>query len=88
MINIVANYAYQKLGAAALPDDEKWGFGKMHLVAERMPETDEELEEVARTIGLEAGYEVVALIEKPTALDKLIDDGDVVLEGTIVDDSK
>lgn len=84
-INIVANYAYQKLGAGALPEEERWGFGKMHLVAERMPETAEELEEVARTIGLESGYEVVALIDKPTPLDKLIDDGDVILEGTIVD---
>lgn len=88
MINIVANYAYQKLGAAALPEEERWGYGKMHLSAERMPETEEELQEVARTIGLEAGYEVVALVDKPKPLDKLINDGDVILEGTVLDDSE
>lgn len=87
MINIVVNYGYQKLGAAALPEEEKWGFGKMRMVAERMPETDEERLEVARTIGLAAGYEAVA-IQNIEALDKLIDDGDIVIEGEIVDDSE
>lgn len=87
MINIVVNYGYQKLGAAALPEDQKWGFGKMRMVAERFPETPEEELEVARTIGLAAGYEAVA-IQNIEALDKLIDDGDIVIEGTIVDDSE
>jgi hypothetical protein len=87
VINIVVNYGYQKLGAAALPEEEKWGFGKMRMVAERMPETDEERLEVARTIGLAAGYEAVA-IQNIEALDKLIDDGDIVIEGEIVDDSE
>jgi hypothetical protein len=85
VINIVVNYGYQKLGAAALPEEEKWGFGKMRMVAERMPETDEERLEVARTIGLAAGYEAVA-IQNIEALDKLIDDGDIVIEGEIVDE--
>lgn len=87
MINIVVNYGYQKLGAAALPEEEKWGFGKMRMVAERFPETEEEKIEVARTIGLAAGYEAVA-IQNIEVLDKLIDDGDVIIEGTIVDDSE
>jgi hypothetical protein len=87
VINIVVNYGYQKLGAAALPEEEKWGFGKMRMVAERMPETDEEKLEVARTIGLAAGYEAVA-IQKIQPLDELIDDGDIVIEGTIVDDAE
>jgi len=87
VINIVVNYGYQKLGAAALPEEEKWGFGKMRMVAERFPETEEEKIEVARTIGLAAGYEAVA-IQNIEVLDKLIDDGDVIIEGTIVDDSE
>lgn len=87
MINIVVNYGYQKLGAAALPEEEKWGFGKMRMVAERFPETEEEKIEVARTIGLAAGYEAVA-VQNIEVLDKLIDDGDIVIEGTIVDDSE
>jgi hypothetical protein len=87
VINIVVNYGYQKLGAAALPEEEKWGFGKMRMVAERFPETEEEKIEVARTIGLAAGYEAVA-IQKIEPLDQLIDDGDVIIEGTIVDDSE
>lgn len=85
MINIVVNYAYQTLGAAALPDDQKWGFGKMHMVSERFPETEEEKIEVARTIGLEGKYEAVA-IQNIQPVDKLIDDGDIVLEGVIVDE--
>ena len=87
MINIVVNYAYQTLGAAALPEDQKWGFGKMHMAAERWPETDEELKEVARAIGLEGKYEAVA-IQNIQPVDKLIDDGDIVIEGTIVDDGE
>lgn len=87
MINIVVNYGYQTLGAAALPEEEKWGFGKMRMVAERFPETEEEKIEVARTIGLEKKYEAVA-IQSIQPLDKLIDDGDIVIEGTIVDDAE
>lgn len=86
-VNIVVNYAFQRLGAAGLPEDERYGFGKMHMNAERYPETPEELEEVGRTIGLEAGYEAVA-IQHIARLEKLVEDGDVVLEGTIVDDSQ
>lgn len=84
MINIVVNYGYQKLGAAALPETERWGFGKMHLATERMPETEEEFEEVARTIGLAAGYEAVA-IQKVAPLDLILDDDGLVIEGEIVD---
>lgn len=87
MINIVVNYGYQKLGAAALPEEEKWGFGKMRMVAERFPETEEEKIEVARTIGLAGSYEAVA-IQNIESLDKLIDTGDIVIEGTIVDDAE
>lgn len=87
MINIVVNYAYQTLGAAALEEDQKWGFGKMHMVSERWPETDEELKEVARTIGLEGKYEAVA-IQTINPVDKLIDNSDIVIEGTIVDDAE
>jgi hypothetical protein len=86
-MNFVVNYAYQKLGAAALPEDERWGFGKMKINTDKVPETEEEKLEVARTIGLEAGYEVVA-IQSITPLEEAIAEGDIILEGEIVDDSK
>ena len=83
-MNFVVNYAYQVLGAEAKPENERWGFGKMQINTDKVPETPEELKEVARTIGLEGQYEAVA-IQSITPLEKHIDDGDVVLEGTIVD---
>lgn len=82
--NFVVNYAYQKLGAAALPEDQRWGFGKMKITTDRIPETDEEKLEVARTIGLEGKYEAVA-IQSITTLGEAIADGDIILEGQIVD---
>lgn len=85
--NFVVNYAYQKLGADALPENERWGFGKMKIVTDRVPETEEEKLEVARTIGLEAGYEAVA-IQSIETLGEAIAEGHVLLEGEVVDDSK
>lgn len=89
-LNFVVNYAYQKLGAAALPENERWGFGKMHINTDIEPTTDEELKEVARTIGLEQGYEMVAIQEiRPLAeKDIVIDTEKDVLEGVILDDSE
>ena len=84
-VNIVVNYAFQRLGASELPEKERWGFGRMVMNAERFPVTEEERIEVGRTIGLEAGYEAVA-VQYISRLDKLIEDGDIVLEGTIVDE--
>lgn len=86
-LNFVVNYAYQKLGAGLLPEDERWGFGKMKINTDRVPTTDEEKLEVARTIGLEAGYEMVA-IQSITPLEEAIAEGDILLEGEIVDDSE
>jgi ethanolamine utilization microcompartment shell protein EutS len=56
----------------------------MKIVTDRVPETEEEKLEVARTIGLEAGYEAVA-IQSITPLEEAIAEGDIILEGTIVD---
>lgn len=91
-VNIVVNYAYQKLGAAALPESERWGFGKMHMVSERFPETEEERIEVGRTIGLEKGYEMVG-VQQITLLEDEIQQGDVVVgeivvDGNLLDDTK
>lgn len=82
--NFVVNYAYQNLGADLLPEDQRWGFGKMKIVTDRIPETEEEKLEVARTIGLEGKYEVVA-IQSITPLEEAIANGDIILEGTVVD---
>lgn len=91
-VNIVVNYAYQKLGALALPEEERWGFGKMHMVAERFPSTEEERIEVGRTIGLEKGYEMVG-VQQITLLEDEIEKGEVVVgevvvDGNILDDTK
>lgn len=86
-LNFVVNYAFQKLGAGLLPEEERWGFGKMTVNTDKVPETEEELIEVGRTIGLEQGYEMVA-IQSIRPLQEIIDEGDVVLEGEIVDDSE
>lgn len=84
-MNFVVNYAYKVLGADTKPEDERYGFGKVTVNTDKVPETPEELKEVARTIGLECGpYEMVA-IQTIEPLDKLIESGDVVIEGTIVD---
>lgn len=83
-LNYVVDYAFKKLGADALPEGERYGYGKMNINTDIEPTTDEELLEVARTIGLEAGHEEVGVL-KITPLQRAIDDGDVVLEGTIVD---
>lgn len=83
-MNFVVNYAYKVLGADALPEKERYGFGKIPINTDVTPSTEEELLEVARTIGLERGYEQVA-IQSITPLEKAIDDGEVVLEGTVVD---
>ena len=89
-VNIVVNYAYQKLGAAALPEDERWGFGKMHMVAERFPQTEEERIEVGRTIGLERGYEMVGVQEIKLLEDEIqrgeVVVGEVVVDGNVLDD--
>lgn len=85
--NYLVRYGYEKLDAAELPEDQRWGFGTIPINTDVVPQTEEEFQEIARTIGHTAGYEKVAILsiedKNPTTLE--IDDSDEVLEGEIVD---
>lgn len=83
-VNIVVTYAYQKLGADLLPEDERWGYAKMHMVAEHLPTTEEEKIEVGRTIGLEKGYEMVGVMNI-SLLEDEVQKGEVVVGEVVVD---
>lgn len=90
----VVNYAFQVLGAASLPEEERYGFAKMTITTDLPVSMDDadKLMEIGRTIGLEKGYEAVG-IQNIEPLKNAFESGDIVLdndiiEGEIVDDSK
>lgn len=84
--NYLVRYGYEKVNAEELPEDQRWGFGSIPINTDVIPQTEDEFQEIARTIGHTGGYEKVAILsieDRNPALE--IDDSDVVLEGEIVD---
>lgn len=86
-LNFTVRYAFSLPNADDKPENERWGYGTIPINTDKVPTTDEEKIEVARTVGLQGGYEKVVIIAiDPT--NKFTDDSDEVLEGEIVIDGK
>lgn len=51
MTNLVITFEYETLGSESLPEDQRKGIGAVDVTVDKLPETEEEFREIARTIG-------------------------------------
>ena len=78
------NFAFPK--SDIRPESQRWGTGSIPINTDKIPETDEEFQEIARHIGKLGGYERVAIQLPLKETDHFVDDSAEVLEGLIVND--
>lgn len=83
--NFVVHYSFAFPKSDLRPEDQRWGNGSIPINTDKKPETEEEFKEIARTIGKQGGYDVVA-ITKIDATDHFIDNTTELLEGLVVND--
>lgn len=83
--NFLVHYSFSYPKSDLRPEDQRWGSGSIPINTDKVPETDEEFMEIARTIGKQGGYERVA-ITKIDPTDHFVEDTGEILEGLIVND--
>ena len=83
--NSVVYFSFAHPASSLRPEKQRWGNGSLSINTDKFPETEEEKKEVARFIGKQFGYEIVAITKiEPT--DHLVDDTAEILEGFIVNE--
>lgn len=83
--NFLVHYQFAYPKSELRPEDQRWGNGSIPINTDKVPETDEEFMEIARTIGNQGGYDRVA-ITKIDPTDHFIEDSGEILEGLITND--
>lgn len=83
--NFLVHYQFAYPKSELRPEDQRWGNGSIPINTDKVPETDEEFMEIARTIGKQGGYERVA-VTKIDPTDHFIEDSGEILEGLITND--
>ncbi|QFG12287.1 Hypothetical Protein OBI_RACECAR_192 [Arthrobacter phage Racecar] len=87
MPNYLANFAFTRPESALRPKDQMHGVGTIRIQTDKVPETAEEFQEIAKTIfrANPGQYETVAL-ESLEPTDTFIDDSGDVLEGFVTNE--
>lgn len=83
--NYMVQYSFAFPKSDLRPENQRWGQGSIPINTDKPIISDEEKMEVARYIGVEYGYERVA-ITKIESTDYFVEDRGEVLEGLIVND--
>jgi hypothetical protein len=83
--NFLVDFAFAHPVSSLRPESQRWGTGSIPINTDKLPETDEEKKEIAREIGKQGGFEIVA-ITKITPTDHFVDDSSEILEGLIIND--
>ena len=81
--NYLVHFSFAHPQSSLRPASQRWGNGSIPINTDKPIESDEEVKEVARTIGRLGGYEVVAVTSYDLT-DKFIDDSAEIIEGLIV----
>lgn len=84
--NYLVNFSFAHPKSDLRPEAQRWGHGSMPINTDKVPETEEDFKEIARTIGKQGGYERVAINLPLQPTDKFVEDRGEILEGLIVND--
>lgn len=83
--NYRVNFAFEHKDSEILPEEQRHGFGFLDINTDHEPTTQEDFDEIAKTIGRNGDYKTVA-VQTVAVKDEPTDDSDEVLEGEIIID--
>lgn len=84
--NFLVHYSFSFPKSDLRPESQRWGHGSIPINTDKIPTTDEEFKEIARTIGKQGGYERVALKLPLQPTDHFVEDTGEIFEGLVVND--